>query len=136
MNKQELMDFCKDWLAAWTGNQPEKLLEYYSDGALYVDPEHRNGLRGKKEIGKYFKKLLEVYHDWEWIPLEVFPIESGAIVKWKATIHVGKETLTEVGLDIVELDGRTITRNEVYFDRTRMVTAIGNLRRARRITQW
>lgn len=136
MNEEELMQFCNEWLAAWTGNQPETLLEYYSEDALYVDPEHRDGLRGKEEISRYFEKLLDVYHDWEWKPLEVFPIESGVIVKWKATIHVGEETLTEMGLDIVELDGKKITRNEVYFDRTRLVAAVENLRRVRRMTQW
>ena len=136
VNKDELFEFCTEWLAAWTGNRPDTLLQYYAEDALYVDPQHRDGLRGKEEIRNYFEKLLDVYHDWEWRPIEVFPIESGAIVKWEATIHVGEITLTEVGLDIVEIQGKRITRNEVYFDRTRLIDAVDKLRKTRRVTQW
>ncbi|MFX1370204.1 MAG: nuclear transport factor 2 family protein [Promethearchaeota archaeon] len=136
MNPEELFEFCKEWLSAWTGNRPEKLLDYYTADALYIDPQHRDGLRGHDEIRGYFEKLLDVYHDWEWKPLEVFPIDSGAIVKWEATIHVGQETLTEVGLDIVEIEGKKIRRNEVYFDRTRLLAAVDKLRKTRRVSQW
>ncbi|MFW9806769.1 MAG: nuclear transport factor 2 family protein [Candidatus Thorarchaeota archaeon] len=133
MNKEELMEFCTNWLAAWTGNNPDILLEYYHEDALYIDPANKDGLRGHGEIGMYFEKLLDVYHDWTWRPIEVFPIDTGVIVKWECTIPVGPETLHEVGLDIVELDGNKITRNEVYFDRTRLVAAVERKRRDRRL---
>ncbi|TFG09967.1 nuclear transport factor 2 family protein [Candidatus Thorarchaeota archaeon] len=133
MNKEELFEFCEEWLKAWTGNNPDKLLEYYTDDALYVDPAHRDGLKGKEQIREYFERLLDVYRDWVWKPIEVFPIKSGAIVKWECTIPVGAETLHEVGLDIVELEGRKISRNEVYFDRTRLVEAVRQKRRNHRL---
>lgn len=133
MNKKELMEFCTNWLTAWTGNNPDTLLEYYHEDALYIDPANQEGLRGHTEIGKYFEKLLDVYHDWTWKPVEVFPIDTGVIVKWECTIPVGPETLHEVGLDIVELEGDKITRNEVYFDRTRLVAAVERKRRDRHL---
>ena len=133
MNKEELFKFCTNWLAAWTGNKPDALLDFYHQDALYIDPANREGLKGHKEIGRYFEKLLDVYHDWTWKPIEVFPIEKGTIVKWKCTIPVGQETIHEVGLDIVEIEGDKITRNEVYFDRTRLVAAVEKKRRDRRL---
>jgi hypothetical protein len=133
MNKKELLTFCTDWLAAWTGNNPKELLKFYHDGALYIDPANREGFRGHKEIARYFEKLLDVYHDWKWKPIEVFPIATGAIVKWECTIPVGQETIHEVGLDIVEIEDVKITRNEVYFDRTRLVAAVERKRRDRRL---
>ena len=133
MNKKELFEFCTDWLDAWTGNKPEALLAFYHEDALYIDPANREGLKGHKEIGRYFEKLLDVYHDWTWKPIEVFPIETGTIVKWECTIPIGPETIHEVGLDIVELEGNKITRNEVYFDRTRLVAAVERKRRDRRL---
>ncbi|MFW9787925.1 MAG: nuclear transport factor 2 family protein [Candidatus Thorarchaeota archaeon] len=132
MRKKELFEFCKEWLSAWNGNNPKALLRYYSEEALYVDPANRDGLKGHKEMARYFERLLDAYQDWTWRPIEVFPIETGAIVKWECTIPVGQETIHEIGLDIVEIDGDKITRNEVYFDRTRLMAAIEKKRRDRR----
>ncbi|MEM2142676.1 MAG: nuclear transport factor 2 family protein [Candidatus Thorarchaeota archaeon] len=129
----EMMDFASRWLEAWTGNQPEKLLEFYTDDAIYADPAHRDGLRGKDEIREYFVKLLAVYHDWVWKPIEVFPTPRGMVVKWKCWINVGGETIEEVGVDIVELREGRISRNEVYFDRTRLVELVERSRRAYRL---
>jgi ketosteroid isomerase-like protein len=58
MNKDELLKFCQDWLAAWTGNNPNALLEYYHEEALYIDPANREGLRGHKELARYFDRSL------------------------------------------------------------------------------
>ncbi len=133
MNREELFEFCKEWLSAWTGNNPQKLMSYYAEDALYVDPAHQKGLRGHEEVLEYFERLLRVYHDWVWTPIEVFPTEKGAIVKWRCEIHVGQETLEETGLDIVELNGRLITRNEVYFDRTRLMAAVERKKQMERL---
>ena len=124
MKEGELFDYCREWLAAWTGNHPEKLISFYDRDALYIDPAHRGGLKGHAQILSYFERLLRVYHDWVWTPVEVFPIETGVIVKWECTIRVGSEEIHETGMDIVELDGKKITRNEVYFDRTRLMAAV------------
>ena len=44
---------------------------------------------------------------------------------------MGQEIIREIGLDIVEIEGAKITRNEVYFDRTRLVAAVEKSRRNR-----
>ena len=134
MNKDELFEFCREWLSAWTGNQPETLIKFYAEDALYVDPANKEGLKGHDEILGYFKRLLAVYTEWVWEPIEVFPIETGAIVKWKCKIPVGQEVIDEVGMDIVELEGKKITRNEVYFDRTRLMAALEKSKKAMRLS--
>ena len=123
------MEFCNKWLVAWTGNNPDALLKYYHEDAFYIDPANREGLKGHKEISRYFERLLDAYPGWTWKPIEVFPIETGAVVKWECTIPVGQETIHEVGLDIVEIEDEKITRNEVYFDRTELLSAVEKLRR-------
>ncbi len=133
MKKEELLDYCTTWLSAWTGNDPDKLLEFYADDALYVDPVNQDGLKGKDAIREYFVKLLDMYRDWEWRPIEIFPIENGMVVKWECDIPVGSRVLHETGVDIVELRGDKITRNEVYFDRTRLVEALKEYRRMQHI---
>lgn len=133
MKKDELTAFCTEWLAAWTGNDPDTLISYYDDNALYSDPAHRNGLKGKEEIRKYFVKLLDVYRDWRWKPIEVIPISSGAIVKWECEIPIQQEIIKEIGLDIVEIENKKITRNEVFFDRTRLLALVEKRHRDQRL---
>ena len=64
MDNIELIEFCSEWLEHWTGNTPRKLIKFYTEDALYMDPANRNGLCGHKEILPYFEKLLAVYPDW------------------------------------------------------------------------
>lgn len=109
--------FCYEWLNSWTGNQPLKLLGFYSDDAFYSDPANPSGLKGKDEMMKYFEKLLARNPEWQWTAEEIIPTEKGFTLKWKAAIPVKENSLTIYGLDIVELSGNKISRNEVYFDR-------------------
>lgn len=119
--------FSKDWLAAWTGNQPDRLLAFYAEDAFYSDPARRDGVRGHEALRKYFERLLANFPDWSWETEEVIPTEKGFTLKWRATIPVGGETVVETGLDIVEVEGARITRNEVYFDRATLSAAIARL---------
>jgi len=63
----------------------------------------------------YFKKLLAANPNWKWETIELFPTQLGFVVKWKASIPVRRATITEFGIDIVDMEEGRITRNEVYF---------------------
>jgi len=115
--------FIDDWLASWSGNQPEKLIAYYAEDAYYQDPARPNGLQGHAEMLPYFRKLLAVNPNWVWKTVELIPTPKGFTLKWKATIPVGDAIVEEHGLDIVEIDNDLITRNEVYFDRSNLMAA-------------
>jgi hypothetical protein len=118
-------ELCSRWLPAWTGNQPEKLIEFYSMDAFYSDPVRREGFKGHAEILPYFKRLLARNPDWKWEAVEIFPTEKGFTAKWKATIPAGNTTVIEYGVDIVEVTSGKVTRNEVYFDRAALLKAAG-----------
>lgn len=120
MNKEEALEFSKRWLAAWTGNQPQKLLEFYHSNATYLDPARPQGLHGLVEIGQYFSRLLAKNPDWVWIPLEVRSYEHGFTLKWQAKLP-GLDSFN--GLDLVEIKDGKIIRNEVYFDTKNLVKA-------------
>jgi hypothetical protein len=119
-----ILDFCSRWLPAWTGNDPEGLLRFYAEQAFYRDPANPNGLKGHAQMRPYFTKLLAANPNWTWEAVEVFPTRRGFIMKWRATIPVGRQTITEYGMDIVELENGRVTRNEVFFDRTQWLTAM------------
>ncbi|MFW9799197.1 MAG: nuclear transport factor 2 family protein [Candidatus Thorarchaeota archaeon] len=124
MYEKDALEFCKEWLSAWTGNQPEKLIEFYTKDAFYKDPANPNGLKGHDEILPYFRKLLERNPEWKWEVVEVYPTKNGFTFKWRAEIPVGSKVIEEEGVDIVEILFRKISRNEVYFDRTKWLEAI------------
>lgn len=124
MNEIEALAFCKTWLQAWTGNQPEKLILFYAEDAYYQDPAKPEGLKGRERIAKYFNKLLAANPDWKWEAVEIFPTDRGFVGKWKATIPVGSVTVVEHGMDIVEVDNGKIVRNEVYFNVSNLVSAL------------
>jgi hypothetical protein len=119
-----ILDFCSRWLPAWTGNDPESLLRFYAEQAFYRDPANPNGLKGHAQMRPYFTKLLAANPSWTWEAVEVFPTRRGFIMKWRATIPVGRQTITEYGIDIVELENGRVTRNEVFFDRSQWLAAM------------
>lgn len=128
MTKNEVEEFASKWLPAWTGNNPEKLAKYYSENAFYLDPAIPAGVHGKDALLAYFRKLLAHNPAWVWTQIEGIPMEGGFLNKWLAKIPVGQKTLECVGLCFVQFDDNgLICRNEVYFDRTELLTEIANL---------
>ena len=108
--------WCAEWLDAWTGNSVDKLLKFYDENCYYQDPHVSSGLKGHRELAPYLTKLLGRNPDWVWKRDELIPTPKGFVLKWKATIPFRQNILNLQGLDIVEIENRLMTRNEVYFD--------------------
>jgi hypothetical protein len=122
MSKAQAAEFAARWLPAWTGNDPARLAAFYSDDAFYLDPAMPQGVKGKAALLEYFTRLLRHNPAWVWTQLEGIPMEGGFLNKWLAKIPAGKTVLECVGVCLVQFDdaGR-IRRNEVYFDRSRLL---------------
>lgn len=123
MDHDSAKEFCDKWLSAWTGGKTavENLLSFYDKDAFYLDAMWPMGLTGREVMKKYFEKLLSRYPDWRYRAIDIIPAEKGFVLKWELTVPMGNEKTTIRGLDIVEVVGNLITRNEVYFDRTALV---------------
>jgi hypothetical protein len=118
----EARKFAQKWLPAWSGNNPELLISFYSNDAFYLDPAVPQGIQGKPILQAYFRKLLAKNPKWVWSQIEGIPLQNGFLNKWRADIPVGKKTVTVVGVCIVQLDStEKILRNEVYFDRSELL---------------
>jgi hypothetical protein len=128
MNTGQLTKFCDEWLEAWTGNSPDKLIGFYSSDAIYSDPSVHERLEGHGHILPHFRKLLARNPTWVWTREELFVTEKGFTLKWKARIPVGDAEIVEYGLDIVEIADSKIARNEVYFDRTQLLKSLQALK--------
>jgi len=122
--------FAEKWLPAWTGNNPELLASYYTEDAFYLDPGIPDGVKGKANLLAYFRKLLANNPNWVWTQIEGIPLEDGFLNKWRAEIPVGSVMLEIVGVCLVQLDDAgKIRRNEVYFDRTKLLAEIAKLKK-------
>ena len=122
---EQAKQFCETWLPAWTGNQPEKLADFYAEDAFYSDPAVRKGLKGRPAILKYFKQLLAYNPHWTWTHLKGIPLEKGFLNHWLARIPVKDQVIECVGVCSVQFNTEgLIQRNEVYFDRTELMAAI------------
>jgi ketosteroid isomerase-like protein len=108
--------FAERWLPAWTGDDPERLVSFYADDALYLDPVVPTGLRGREALLGYFRRLLRRNPAWVWTQREAIPMERGFVNLWHASIPREGRTVEVDGVCLVELRGDRIVRNEVYFD--------------------
>lgn len=127
LSAAEARAFAERWLPAWTGNNPELLASFYSDDAVYLDPAIPEGVAGKPALLAHFRKLLAYNPDWVWTQVEGIPMEGGFLNKWHARIPVGTSALEIVGVCLVQLDAEgRIRRNEVYFDRARLLEEIAS----------
>jgi hypothetical protein len=84
-------------------------------------------VEGKESLLRYFGALLGRFPDWEWTNTRVTPMEGGFLNHWHATIPVGATVLECDGVCTVEIRDGLIARNEVYFDRSELLTAIAEM---------
>jgi hypothetical protein len=123
-SREQATAFASRWLPAWTGNQPDRLIEFYTDDAIYLDPGVPRGLSGRPALLGYFRRLLQRNPGWVWTQRDAIPMEGGFVNLWHASIPVGREVVESDGLCLVFLRGDRICRNEVYFDRAALLAAI------------
>ncbi|HYG47741.1 MAG TPA: nuclear transport factor 2 family protein [Allosphingosinicella sp.] len=112
--------FCSQWLPAWTGNDPDRLLAFYSEDAFYSDPAVPRGVEGREALRRYFTKLLGRYPDWRWTHRRSLPLPDGFLNYWQAHLSDDGDAPSWEGVCVVRLRGSRIFRNEVFFDRSAM----------------
>ena len=123
-SREEATELASRWLPAWTGDQPERLIEFYTDDARYLDPGVPQGLTGRAAVLGYFRRLLRRHPAWVWTLRDAVPMAGGFVCLWHASMPVGEEVVESDGVCLVFLRGDLICRNEVYFDRAALLAAI------------
>jgi hypothetical protein len=121
-SEAQAKEFTARWLPAWTGNDPERLASFYADEAIYSDPAVPDGIRGRPEIVGYFRRLLGRYPDWVWTNTAVRPLYGGFLNYWHAVIPDRGRVVECDGVCTVVFAGELIGRNEVFFDRTPLLS--------------
>jgi len=116
MNNKDLKKYVHKYMECWSDNNPEELLKYYSKNIRFVDPANPQGLKGKSGLESYLVPLLRRNSNWNWTIEEFIPSKKGCIIKSQAVIPIGKRKEIVSCIDIIELRGKKITRNEIFFD--------------------
>ena len=124
LNEREAAIFPDPWLRAWTGNNPEYLASFYTEDAFYSDPAIPGGVRGREDLLAYFRKLLGRNPNWVWTHRGSIPLDQGFLNKWRASIPVGDRKVEVDGVCSVQIRKGRIFSNEVYFDRTELLSAL------------
>lgn len=119
MKKKELEKYIKRYLKSWTGNNPKKVLQYFGKNATFIDPTNPQGIQDKEGLKSYLIPLVKKNSEWTWELKELIPNKKGCIVKSKAVIPLSKKSVEINCVEIIELKGQKIIRNEIFFDRPR-----------------
>jgi hypothetical protein len=117
-------EFAERWLPAWTGNDPERLVSFYTDDVYYSDPAIPLGVRGRESLLAYFRKLLGRNPNWVWTHRGSIPLADGFLNEWHASIPAGSAVVEVDGVCTVQLRSGLIYRNQVYFDRSALMAAL------------
>lgn len=151
------MDQCGRTLMAYFASPNCDAPDLYSYAAG-SDPLARKGLKGRGELAAYLSKLLAANPRWEWRRVRTWIAEEddAFFFRWKARIPVGggqdgeeEEVVEEEGADVVHVlpnprFRRTgtdkaldeprflISRNDVFFDRTRWLAAAAKRKQQKR----
>ena len=91
-------EFAERWLPAWTGDDPERLVAFYSDDVFYSDPAIPRGVRGRDPLLAYFRKLLARNPNWVWTQRGSLPLADGFLNEWHASVPVGRTDRGRRGL--------------------------------------
>ena len=125
MTKEQAREFASSNNISAISITIQTLTSSYSDDVLYLDPAIPKGVCGKDELLSYFRKSLAQNPDWTWTQIEPIPMEGGFLNKWLAKIPVGAKTIECIGVCFVQFnDDGLIRRNEVYFDRSELISEI------------
>lgn len=116
--------FAEKWHPAWSGNDPERLVSFYTDDTFYSDPAIPQGVRGREALLRYFRKLLGRNPNWIWTQRGSIPLADGFLNEWHASIPAGGVVLEIDGVCTVQLRDGLIYRNQVYFDRSPLLAAL------------
>jgi ketosteroid isomerase-like protein len=126
MDRDEVLALSEKFLAAWNEQDVEKTVNCYTEDCLYLDPNTRGHVEGRDALRRYLTRLFQKWTmHWTLREFHSFGGEKGGAFLWHASLTpvAGGPTAEIDGMDLVQLEGGRLKRNEVYFDRMSLFTA-------------
>lgn len=127
MNIAELKQIEGPLVAAWNAHDVEAVVACYTDDLVYIDPNTRGPVEGASAMRRYLTKLFGAW-EMHWTIKQVFPLadRDGSAALWRAclTARATGKTAEVDGMDLVLIEGGSVKRNEVYYDRAALAELI------------
>ncbi|MEW5736425.1 MAG: nuclear transport factor 2 family protein [Thermodesulfobacteriota bacterium] len=127
MDAKEMMELVEKFLEAWNSQDVETVLNCYTEDCVYRDPNTRGEIHGHEAFRRYLTKLF-VPWKMHWALREPFLFEGGGggAFLWRARIAParGGEAVEIDGMDLVLVRDGRISRNDVNFDRVKLLEAM------------
>jgi ketosteroid isomerase-like protein len=126
MDGQKVLALSEKVLSAWNEQDVEKTVACYTEDCLYLDPNTRGHVQGRDALRRYLTRLFEKWTmHWTLREFHPFGAENGGAFLWHASLTsaTGGPTAEIDGMDLVQLEGNRLKRNEVYFDRMSLFAA-------------
>ena len=125
MDHQEGVKLSEMILAAWNSQDVDRVLSCYTEDCVYQDPNTRGPVVGHDALRPYLDRLFQGWN-MHWSLREFFPFadEEGGAFLWRADLAraSGGKTTQICGMDLAVVRGQRLCRNEVYFDRTALLS--------------
>ncbi len=128
MDRDKMLSLADRFLAAWNTQEVERVVSCYTTDVDYRDPNTRGSVRGGEALRRYLTKLFAGWKmHWSLREAHLFADSGGCAVLWHATFQRpgGETTIGIDGMDLVEVRGDQIARNEVCFDRAQLAPLLG-----------
>ena len=90
MTRPQIVAFFNDWEPDWKARNPERLANWYAEGATVNSPMFKR-LNRRKEITESYYRLFETFPDWTIVNEEPLVDGDRAALPFRATAtHVGE----------------------------------------------
>ncbi len=93
MTREKALHFAEEWVAAWNTHDLDRILAHYSDDFEMTTPfiaklmdEPTGTLKGKEEVGAYWRRALERFPDLHFEVLDVFAGVKSLVVYYKSVL--------------------------------------------------
>ena len=106
MTREEAVRFAEGWAAAWNAHDLDRILAHYSDDFEMTTPfivklmgEPSGTLKGKEEVGAYWRRALDRIPDLRFEVLDVFAGVGSVVLYSKAVMGL-------LGCEVFFFDGQ------------------------------
>ena len=93
MTREEAVRFAEEWATAWNAHDLDRILGHYRDDFEMTTPfivklmgEPSGTLKGKEQIGAYWRQALERIPDLHFEILDVFAGVGSVVIYYKAVL--------------------------------------------------
>jgi ketosteroid isomerase-like protein len=121
-------ELAERFLDAWNTQDVERVLACYTTDVVYRDPNTRGNIEGADALRRYLTKLFAEWQmHWE-LREPPFSLagDDGSAVPWRASLRRkgSEQAIVVEGMDLALLEGDLLKRNDVYFDRLALLSAL------------